>query len=496
MAIRPTCLRVQLNKQGSTENVLKLRSRSSPSARRFAIVRPSSLFLLPWSLPPMRWQSWAILVGLLACWAAFAAWQYERYLHERQLIEETLHQQSHSVMNALIGGVRSHRRAGPFFADQLQGMLDEFVRSPDVLAVALAAGDGQTVSSAGNIRSLDISRLEPGDDWEATGFRLVEKFQLPPAPPGGRGLGGGRGWGQGAGRFYQNDARPDALAAGGEFTALLLLDRTRSDMLLRRALWSHAVGAMAGTLVLVCVALTWWASVRLVAARGQARVFEAETRYFRELSQAAAGLAHETRNPLGLIRGWTQRLAKPDIDAAEREQRTHAVIEECDRVTVRINQFLAFARPLDPAPQSVDVDGLIDELAAILQPDLEIKQLTLMRESSRPAAPVQADRELLRQALFNLLQNAIQFSPAGEAVGVAVVARHNGVCRIEVRDRGPGVAEQHVKSLFTPYFTTRPDGTGLGLAIVRRIAAVHGWTVDHRPRPGGGAVFFLDGIHG
>jgi signal transduction histidine kinase len=199
---------------------------------------------------------------------------------------------------------------------------------------------------------------------------------------------------------------------------------------------------------------------------------------------------------LGLIRGWTQRLAKPDIDAAEREQRTHAVIEECDRVTVRINQFLAFARPLDPAPQSVDVDGLIDELAAILQPDLEIKQLTLMRESSRPAAPVQADRELLRQALFNLLQNAIQFSPAGEAVGVAVVARHNGVCRIEVRDRGPGVAEQHVKSLFTPYFTTRPDGTGLGLAIVRRIAAVHGWTVDHRPRPGGGAVFFLDGIHG
>ena len=104
--------------------------------------------------------SWAILVGLLACWAAFAAWQYERYLHERQLIEETLHQQSHSVMNALIGGVRSHRRAGPFFADQLQGMLDEFVRSPDVLAAALAAGDGETVSSAGNIRSLVLSSSE------------------------------------------------------------------------------------------------------------------------------------------------------------------------------------------------------------------------------------------------------------------------------------------------------------------------------------------------
>jgi signal transduction histidine kinase len=65
-----------------------------------------------------------------------------------------------------------------------------------------------------------------------------------------------------------------------------------------------------------------------------------------------------------------------------------------------------------------------------------------------------------------------------------------------VADRGPGVAADAVPRLFSPYFTTRVTGTGLGLAIVRRIATAHGWEVGYTPRPGGGAIFWLDGIHG
>ena len=108
---------------------------------------------------------------------------------------------------------------------------------------------------------------------------------------------------------------------------------------------------------------------------------------------------------------------------------------------------------------------------------------------------IRADRELLRQVLFNLLQNAIQFSPRGDVVRITMRRLPNGRYRIQVADRGPGVPEDAVDSLFTPYFTTRPDGTGLGLAIVRRIAAAHGWEASYAPRPDGGAVFTLDGIH-
>ena len=169
---------------------------------------------------------------------------------------------------------------------------------------------------------------------------------------------------------------------------------------------------------------------------------------------------------------------------------------ECDRLTARINQFLAFAKPCEPSPEPVDPDRIIDELTALLQPDLDAKDLKLTHLPTRPARTIRADREMLRQALFNLMQNAIQFAPRGETVEVGVSGSEDGFCRIEVADPGPGVADDAVDLLFTPYFTTRADGTGLGLAIVRRIAGAHGWQVGYSPREGSGSVFWLDHIHG
>jgi signal transduction histidine kinase len=233
----------------------------------------------------------------------------------------------------------------------------------------------------------------------------------------------------------------------------------------------------------------------LVEARGREKILETEARHLRELSQAAAGLAHETRNPLGLIRGWTQRLAGLTTNTAEQQGHAQAVIEECDRVTARINQFLAFARPCEPDMKAVAPQEIADELSVILQPDLEAKNLSLVCRVSEATRELQADRELLRQALFNLVQNAIQFAPAGDTVTISFEPDGSGRCRVDVADHGPGVAADAVESLFTPYFTTRSDGTGLGLAIVRRIASSHGWHVDYRPGTGGGSVFSLHGIH-
>ena len=458
----------------------------------------------------MRWQTPAIWVGLVLIWAAFAAWQYRDYCHERKLIDQTLHQQSQSVMQAVLGGIRSHRRLGQCFEAQLQGMLDELVKSDNILAVAVLSHDAQMVLSAGNTGLLGISApIQAGDLWGPAGFRLVETFQLAPLPcpvscPGTCAVSGERPGGErGENANCQNagfccpagSADTGPFAAGGEFAAVLLLDRGRSDALNGHAAFRHVTMAAAGTLVLACVVLAWRASVKLVAARGRAYVLEAEAQHLRELSQAAAGLAHETRNPLGLVRGWTQRLAQSGADDAERREHARAVIEECDRVTARINQFLAFAKPHEPRLERVDVQSLCHELATILQPDLEARKVDLVCAVAEGKKIVRADRELLRQALFNLVQNAIQFSPENSEVGVTAVGGRNGYSRIEVSDRGPGVPRTAIDSLFTPYFTTRPDGTGLGLAIVKRIATLHGWRAGYTPRSEGGAVFSLDDIH-
>jgi signal transduction histidine kinase len=441
----------------------------------------------------MRWQRLTIYSMLVLAWAAFAAWQYDEYGHERRRIEETLARQSGSITSALVGGIQSHRRLGRFFQDQMQGALDELVKADDVLAVAIAFEDGPVVLSAGRSDLLDgLPPVPAGDHWDAVGFRHVEPFILAPAaesPRAGGGWGGGRGMGRGRAQGLEADEE-SPLSKGGRFVATLLLDRSRADAQRRSAVRLRALVVLAGAVVLICVAVAWWATVRLLEARAHAQLLETEARHLRELGQAAAGLAHETRNPLGLIRGWSQRLAS-GIDSPDERRHAEAVVEECDRVTARINQFFAFAKPCTPARTTVEPDAIVDELATLLEPDLEAKDVKLQRTSTSRGRSIEADPELLRQVLFNLLQNAIQFAPEHGEVDVGV-SLHNGAGRIEVADRGPGVGPDAAEAIFMPYYTTRSGGTGLGLAIVRRIAAAHGWRVEYHARPGGGAVFRLD----
>ncbi len=464
----------------------------------------------------MRWQRVIAWVGLFLAWAALAAWQYHEYGHEQELARQILRRQADSLMNSLVGGIRSHRRMGRFFLGQLQGTLNELVRSKDILAVSIASNDGRPIVSSGAEKGTRFNlperpggcfaQIKPGPffgsdvgtSWEAAGFRLVDQFELSPdagRPSEPMGLGAGPGRGYGAWRRHDMMDGASPFSAGGRFTATLLLDRAQVDEQCRRAAWLRSSVVMAGGLVLLCVAFAWRATIRLADARGRTRLLETEARHLRELSQAAAGLAHETRNPLGLIRGWTQRLAQSEPQQSDVQRQARAVIEECDRVTSRINQFLAFARPCKPAVEQVDTSLLLKELTTILQPDLAAKNLQLQTGAKGSVSAVRADREMLRQALFNMIQNAVYFSPDGGTVEVVVVKDQDGHCRIDVADRGPGVPAEEVQSLFTPYFTTRPDGTGLGLAIVRHIATAHGWQVDYIPRPGGGSIFRLDRIN-
>ena len=461
----------------------------------------------------MRRHLLIIYAALCLAWLGFGLWQYRNYCQQLALIEESLYQQSHSIMTALVGGIGSHRRIGQYFQGQLQAMLDELAESADVIAVAIYAGDDQLILAAGQATGVPpadaigpdaASPDAAGPDADTLpphALRVTETFELTPLPagPGGGGMrgggGGGRGRGLGPRRWGDDPDNTGPFAAGGMFRAELWLDRSRADLLIVQSRWSHLWATIAAGVVAICLGLVWRATVSLADARGQARVYQTETRHLQELSQAAAGLAHETRNPLGLIRGWTQRLAQSRMSDEERQQFAQSVLEECDRVTARINQFLAFARPRQPQFTAVAVEALCRELAVILQPDLESARLSLTWEVTPATRHLRADSELLRQALFNLVQNAVQFSPPDQQVELWVRPQSDKTASIQVADRAPGVPAEVRPSLFTPYFTTRAQGTGLGLAIVRHIATLHGWTTSYHPRDGGGAVFELDGIH-
>ena len=213
----------------------------------------------------------------------------------------------------------------------------------------------------------------------------------------------------------------------------------------------------------------------------------AVNRQLQEMNLVAAGLAHETKNPLNIIRTTAQLLCQNPTLPEEIRTRARQIIEEADRVTAQLNEFINYSRPREVRRGTVALSRVLEELRRTLSHDLEDKQIQFRCSDGLPA--IEADEQLLRQALFNLLLNAIQAVPAGGQIEVAAVRTGPSQVALEVRDNGPGVPPEHRSEIFKPYFTTHPKGTGLGLAVVRQIVLAHGWDIEYVPNQPQGAIF-------
>jgi signal transduction histidine kinase len=254
-----------------------------------------------------------------------------------------------------------------------------------------------------------------------------------------------------------------------------------SDLLLRSLVSLLALGgAIASVLALRTLAGSSELQIRLVKAG------EMNT-HLKEMNLAAAGLAHETRNPLNLIRGFAQMVALEAKDSPKLRDHATAIIEETDRVTVQLNEFINYSKPREVQIGPVRVASLVADVARTLLPDLEEKRIQLVQPES--ALAVGADEQLLRQALFNVLLNATQAVAPGGRIDVRLTAAGPREATLEIADDGPGVPEEHRATIFKPYVTMRPKGVGLGLAIVAQIVAAHRWEISCLANEPRGAVF-------
>lgn len=190
------------------------------------------------------------------------------------------------------------------------------------------------------------------------------------------------------------------------------------------------------------------------------------------LGEMAAGMAHELRNPMAVIAGYTKLLAKkadPSIlHVADSVSKEVAVM---DRV---ITDFLSFARPAEPSISRVDLEEVIMRcLANITGERADIRT----RCELRGVPALQGDEILLRQAFTNLIQNAVEAMPQGGEVGFRFT-RDAQTIEISISDTGHGIPEKMRNKIFLPFYTTKDRGTGLGLALVHKIVTSHGGSVS------------------
>jgi signal transduction histidine kinase len=201
----------------------------------------------------------------------------------------------------------------------------------------------------------------------------------------------------------------------------------------------------------------------------------------------AAGLAHEVRNPLngiGMAAQRIERLAARDGERGGKARQLAALIrQEVARLEETLKGFLDLARPTTDPPGPLDLAELTRGSLDLLR--LEAADRGVRVELHAEPAPALGDAEALRGAVANLLRNAVQASPAGGRVEVAVTAGR-GTAGVTVRDHGAGIDPALLARVFDAFVTTRANGTGLGLAMVRRVADEHGGRSWLRNHPQGG----------
>lgn len=204
-----------------------------------------------------------------------------------------------------------------------------------------------------------------------------------------------------------------------------------------------------------------------------------------ERAEMAAGLAHEIRNPLMGISGFTQLIREEGL---ANERFVSAVLNDVNRLNEVVEGYLKFARPFTVRPRMVDLAVLGDGFCR--KQTLLFPASPVRFETGKTRQILRTDPDAVEQMLLNLVQNARRHQPSGSPV----VIRMEGDCReirFMVQDDGPGVDPQMVERIYIPFQTSGGAGTGLGLPMVRKIARQLGGDVSYEPREQGGACFTL-----
>ncbi len=207
------------------------------------------------------------------------------------------------------------------------------------------------------------------------------------------------------------------------------------------------------------------------------------------LGQLAGAVAHEVRNPLGIIRTMVQNLREElPQEAQEAEQACFDILEEVDRLARVTSQLVDFARPLKIQPAEVTMTDLTSRVRLLADTWLGDRRLSLLVEGP-DRVRLRADADLLCQALLGLVTNAAEASPADGRIDLSWSQLPDGGVDIRVSDQGDGVPEELRAQIFEPFFTTRAEGHGLGLAVARQIVAAHGGTISVEECEPHGACF-------
>jgi len=225
----------------------------------------------------------------------------------------------------------------------------------------------------------------------------------------------------------------------------------------------------------------------------EARLRRAES--LASLTTLAAGVAHEIKNPLGSIGIHTQLLQKLVHDDSRKnieaiDTYLGVIDEEIDRLNKIVVDFLFAVRPMDTALEDHDLNELVDDMLTFVQYELEQSGVELIRDLDPKLPRLQLDPKYFKQAILNIIKNAISAMPHGGMLRVSTQQRGDQAL-LRLSDNGVGMSEEVRDKIFEPYFTTKDFGSGIGLTLVYKVVKEHMGDISVISKEGHGTTFTI-----
>jgi two-component system sensor histidine kinase HydH len=249
---------------------------------------------------------------------------------------------------------------------------------------------------------------------------------------------------------------------------------------------------------LVCTALllaVGWLQYRTLRHVAQMEQAMAQEDRLRSLGTLAAGLAHELRNPLGILRGTAEEIGEEVAGNPELEALARDSIEEIDRLNDLIGHVLQFAKPAESVvagePVTCQVREVVEAVLHFVRKNMTSQQIELVPPEFQEDFVAAIDHNALRQVLLNLLFNAAEAIAAASGTGriaLKVEALRGDRLSIEIHDSGPGIPSEDLERVFDPFFSGKDQGAGLGLSISHGIVERAGGALQLESRPGEGTT--------
>lgn len=416
-----------------------------------------------------------LLSSLLGYWAT-----HELDWVKRQ--QQQAEKQNAQTMASFVGAsLRTEmRRGGQLLRSRLELVFRDVLQKTPLVSIQLRGEGGESLllvqqTPLPSNRRADASyalELSGGDDF-----------------PHASGSSGGR-HGRGAQRS-QDDSEWISLGQEGKIRLDLSLSTERLEQHSRQARQRVLLVWGAGEFAVLLFCILWFLGLRHQALSESLMLARAHGEHLEELAQIAAGLAHETRNPLGLVRGSAQQLLKTGQLSADERTVVETIVDQADVATSRLGDFIAYAKPVVPTQRFTPLPDVLGKVERLMNEEMRAAGIEMSLVSDR--VEIQCDAPMLVQVLMNLILNASQAASRGVGIQVEFAVGAGGG-RLSVVDNGPGIQPDRMPHIFSPYSSEREGGTGLGLAVVKRIVEAHGWRIAVESAPGVRTAFVIDGI--